>query len=123
MPVSDDMQIACTLEGDDLAARVARLRAFTAENLEAHRLDGRVLSLRYRLDAESELRRIVELERACCAFLQFDVQAAPNAVQLTITAPDSAGDAAAWLFDQFLPEQRPISLVTGRDCGSANSCR
>ena len=37
----------------------------------------------------------------CCAFLNFNVREQPDAVHVTITAPESGRDAAAELFEQF----------------------
>lgn len=122
MHANDAVPIACTLDGDNLALRLAELRSFTERNLEWHRLDGRVLKLRYRRDAELALRRIVELERACCAFLTFDLDVQPEAVSLTITAPESATESAAWLFDQFTPMPTTKTPVAACGCAQSGSC-
>lgn len=122
MQANDVVPIACTLEGDSLASRVAELRHFTERNLKWHRLEGRVLNLTYRRDAEPELRRIVELERACCAFLAFDLDVQPEAVSLTITAPASAAESAAWLFDQFMPAPTTKTPVAACGCTQSRSC-
>jgi hypothetical protein len=76
----------------------------TERSLLSHRVDGRSLHLVYRADAEKEIRRIVSLEQACCAFLDFSLASNEREVALTITAPSDAGDAAHWLFAQFRPD-------------------
>jgi hypothetical protein len=66
-------------------------------------MEGRTLRLMYDAAAAQELARIVELERVCCAFLDFDIKASANEVELSITAPEQDGTDAQWLFVQFLP--------------------
>ena len=66
-------------------------------------VDGRTLRLTYAIAAAEKVTRIVELERRCCAFLDFKLKASANAVELTITAPEQEGSDAQWLFVQFLP--------------------
>ena len=122
MPVNDTVPIACTLQGENLVSRVAELRRFTERHLEWHRLDGGVLRLRYRREAESELRRIVDLERACCAFLVFDLDVQSDSTRLTITAPESAAESAAWLFDQFMPASSTTAPVATCGCARSRAC-
>jgi hypothetical protein len=66
-------------------------------------MEDRTLRQMYDAAAAQELARIVELERVCCAFLDFDVKASANEVELSITAPEQDGTDAQWLFAQFLP--------------------
>jgi hypothetical protein len=44
---------------------------------------------------------MVASEQHCCAFLNFNVREEPDAVHVTITAPESARDAADELFEQL----------------------
>ena len=44
---------------------------------------------------------MVASEQHCCAFLNFDVREQPDVVDVTITAPENARDAADELFEQF----------------------
>lgn len=76
----------------------------TREHLRQHELRGSALRLTYAPDAAEEAARIVELERECCAFLDFEVHRQPDRVELVITAPGQLGADAKWLFSQFLPE-------------------
>lgn len=121
MQTTEDKPIACTLDSETLGPRLAEIRALTATSLLTHELAGRVLHLRYGREAALQLRRIVELEQVCCAFLDFELCESPADVYLTITAPTEAGEAAGWLFAQFLPEAtRPASVAPcGCSCGAA----
>jgi hypothetical protein len=58
----------------------------------------------YALDAADEVAELVAKERACCAFLDFDMTTRADGVHLVITAPESAAEAAAMLFDHFAPD-------------------
>lgn len=95
--------LACTLDLGEMAPRLARLQRLAATGLLSHVQQGNALHLAYRPEAAAEVRAIVALERQCCAFLHFEVDEAPAGVALTITAPDGLGEAAQWLFAQFLP--------------------
>lgn len=103
-PEPDPVPIACTLDSQAMEARLAEIQRLTARHLRTHRVDGPTLRLVYGADAASEVARIVELERACCAFLRFEVSNATERVELTITAPEHDGADAQWLFAQFLPQ-------------------
>jgi hypothetical protein len=48
---------------------------------------------------------MVEQERRCCAFLAFDLDQQPDAVCVTITAPEAAREAVDMLFGQFTAGQ------------------
>ena len=43
-------------------------------------------------------------EQACCAFLTFEMREAPDAVMLTIKAPEAAQASVDALFEPFLPQ-------------------
>jgi hypothetical protein len=83
-------------------------------------MEGRTLRLMYDAAAAQELARIVELERVCCAFLDFDIKASADEVELSITAPEQDGTDAHWLFAQFLPAtdlaDAPASKASGCAC-------
>lgn len=122
--MNDARPIACTLDNEALAARLAEIRSFTATNLISHELDGRVLHLRYRRKGAPQLQRVVELEQGCCAFLDFAITTThPEHVELIITAPANAGDVAEWLFMQFLPESNGASPTASCGCPCDAACR
>lgn len=122
MQTTDHKPIVCTLGQAELVPRLAEIRAFTAANLLSHERAERVLRLRYRPEATSEVKRIVALEMQCCAFLDFEVSEAHAHVDLTITAPSEAGAAAGWLFAQFLPEVPPVPSVATCGCSRGAAC-
>jgi hypothetical protein len=96
------LPIACTLSPGDLQERLALIRALTAEALVGHDRNGLVLTLRYAPDAVERVRAMVASEQRCCTFLRFEVEEQPDAVHVTITAPENARDAADDLFEQFV---------------------
>jgi hypothetical protein len=55
-----------------------------------------------RPEAATEVLKMIEQERICCAFLTFDIDQRKDAVCVTITAPEAAREAAHMLFGQFL---------------------
>jgi hypothetical protein len=61
-----------------------------------------VLHLAYAPEAAAEVRKMVEQERICCAFLMFDLEHEPSAVRVTITVPEAARASADMLFGPFL---------------------
>lgn len=95
------LPIACTLTSDDLQERLALIHALTAEALVGYDRDGLVLTLRYAPAAVERVRAMVASEQHCCAFLNFDVREQLDALRVTITAPETARDAADELFEQF----------------------
>jgi hypothetical protein len=96
------LPIACTLTPGDLQERLALIRGLTAEALFGHDRSGLVLVLRYAPEAVERVRAMVAREQHCCAFLNFEIREQPDAVHLTITAPENARDAADELFQQFI---------------------
>jgi hypothetical protein len=95
------LPIACTLPPGDLRERLDSIRTLTREALVTAERDGLVLALRYAPDAVERVRAMVAGEQQCCAFLNFEVREHPDAVHLTITAPENARAAADELFAQF----------------------
>lgn len=94
--------VFCTLSAEDLKSRLAEIGALAGRALLSHEQDGRTLRLRYSSDAAEELRRLVDRERQCCAFLEFSMQERPDAVYLSITAPIDAGEFAPLLYSHFI---------------------
>ena len=117
MQAAADTPIACTLGTDDLGQRLAWIRQVTDRSLVSHQLDAATLRLTYRNDALQDLEQIVAKERECCAFLHYTLETSTDVVRLTIRAPADAASQARWLFDQFLPQQRPGAA--SKACGCA----
>lgn len=103
MPRPEPVPIACTLDLQAMGPRLAEIQRLTREHLRSHCVDGRTLRLTYAAAAAQRVARIVELERACCAFLDFDIKDSADQVELSITAPEQDGTDAQWIFAQFLP--------------------
>ena len=61
-----------------------------------------VLELSYALEARERVHEMVRNERSCCAFLAFELREAGNEIRLTVTAPETAREAADTLFEQFV---------------------
>ena len=99
--------IVCTLMPEDFKARLADLKLLTKDALISGWRDDLTLHLRYRPEAEDRVRRMVEREQECCAFLTFDLQSRPDATELRITAPEGAKEAIGPIYEQFV-EGNPL---------------
>ena len=102
MTNSESPPIACTLGSGDFKDRIGWIRELSAKSLQSHRRDGLMLELTYDRSAAADVHEFVRRERACCAFLGFDVREGADAVHLTITAPPEAQSAADELFAYFV---------------------
>lgn len=109
---------ACTLEVQEMGLRLERLRRLAETSLQSHQLEGNLLRLAYRPGAVIEVKAVVDLERDCCDFLDFDLQESPSRVHLTITAPEGVGPAAKWLFSHFMPASnvKPLARPCCASC-------
>ncbi len=103
MAPRQDVPIACTLGPDDLRGRIEWIRDLTRDALEDHERDGLILRLRYSARASEGVREMVRRERACCGFLDFQLEEDAEGVRLTITAPEAARSAVDMLFATFVP--------------------
>lgn len=88
-----DPAIACTLSATDYRVRLAEIAALTRDALRHAERRGLTLDLRYAPEAAARVRRLVEQERACCAFLQFELQEGAGEVRLLVTASPAAAEA------------------------------
>ena len=122
MPIAEPVPIACTLDLQAMGPRLAEISQLTREHLRSHRVEGRALRLTYDTAAAQQVARIVELERVCCAFLDFEVKASTNGAELSITAPEQEGTDAQWLFAQFLP-QTGLHAAPARKASECACCR
>ena len=122
MPTPEPVPIACTLDLQAVGPRLAEISQLTREHLRSHLVEGRTLRLTYDTAAAQQVARIVELERVCCAFLNFELQVSADAVELSITAPEQDGSDAQWLFAQFLPATALPDAPAARASGCA-CCR
>lgn len=111
--------VACTLGAEDLQARLARIELLAQKHLLTQRQAGAALHLLYAAEAAPELRSIVDLERECCAFLKFELAERSEVVELTITAPEEAGEFTGVLFEHFAASAVAASAPR---CASACGC-
>jgi hypothetical protein len=95
--VAEDLPIACSLNGSDLAARLAGLAQFGAETLTARSSDRDGHRLRFRRGpaVEARLRSILAAEEECCPFLNLTLIEADDELELRISSsPDGYAVAA-----------------------------
>jgi hypothetical protein len=105
MSVSEQPLVACSLSTGEYQSRIAWIEGLARKSLREHVRDDLVLRLFYVPEAAAEVRRMVEQERICCAFLAFDLDQPADAVCVTITVPKAAREAADMLFGRFLGGQ------------------
>ncbi|PDT21269.1 hypothetical protein [Rhizobium hidalgonense] len=106
--VKQEAPIACTLDANAFKARTEFIRTLTSRHLRQATRTGLRLNLTYAPDALAEVRELVRMEQACCAFLTFDVTHDATGVFVNITAPQAAATAADDLFTHFAPASRTL---------------
>lgn len=99
---SEPPPIACTLTGNNFQKRLAWISELTRDALQSYERHDLVLDLKYAAAAAERVREMVLKEKACCAFLTFDLHEDHREIRLTITAPEAAREAANALFQQFV---------------------
>jgi hypothetical protein len=102
MSISDAESIACTLAPSAYRDRLNWIGVLTRDALRNYMRAGLTLELHYAAEARDRVREMVRNEQTCCAFLRFDVRHTANEIVVTITAPESAREAADTLFEQFI---------------------
>jgi hypothetical protein len=95
--------IGCCLSAGDYQRRIAWIGSLARQALQKHDRDDLVLRLVYAPEAAEQVREMVEREHLCCAGLTFDLPKRIDAVNVVITAPENAREAAEDLFGQFVP--------------------
>ena len=93
--------VACTLAGDELAEQSRRWRAlYERAGLERVETDDGI-QIRFRGDAdvEDELRALVAVERSCCRWAKWEVEAGGDSVRIDVT---SVGVGVTTLHGMFL---------------------
>lgn len=107
--------IVCTLELAARGQRLSWIRRVTEQSLVSHEMSDQTLNLTYRADAYEELERIVNLERACCAFLGFQLTKDSSGCVLSVNMPNGTVEAAQLLIANFLPmKEAPVKT---KSCG------
>lgn len=96
--------IACKLDGMAFKDRMTWIADLNARALrKAYRNDLR-LELYYEPSAIADVGQMIEQEQKSCSFLSFDLIERGNALKVTITAPETARDAAETVFGPFSGE-------------------
>jgi hypothetical protein len=93
---TNDLPIACSLDGRAFASRQSELRAsILAEADSMERLaEGYRWRLRHERDLFARLGAVIDAERQCCRFLRFTIDADPGlgTVTVEVTGPDGTAD-------------------------------
>jgi hypothetical protein len=85
--MAQELPLACTLTGADMAARGAEIQAVGREGLLDAQAEETRAILRFRPGSRDRVAAIVAKEAECCAFLSMRLDDEPDAVRLTIEAP------------------------------------
>ena len=98
-----ELPIACSLNATELPQRLAEMAALGRAALLDARTRPTRAELRFAAGAgvRERLEAIVAAESQCCAFLTLAVTEEPDAVLLTIDAPEGAEVVLAELVDAF----------------------
>ncbi len=114
----DRSVLACTLPPVELAERTAAFADLNAVALLRHHREELRLELSYAVDACDRVRDLVRREQACCAFLAFDLRETPDAIELSIVAPDMPLSRVDDLLSPFLANTT-TAPATAMGCGCA----
>jgi hypothetical protein len=104
--MADPDPIACSLDGGELATRLAAANDAGRSTLVSHERSGRahLLGFRRNPDTASRLEEIVEAERRCCPFLKLELTLEADTILLLIEAPPGGEPIAAGLAAAFAEE-------------------
>ncbi len=100
MPVKTDRKDA---RGIAQLMRLGWFRPVHCKSVPA--LEMRALLTARKLIQGKRVFLMIEQERACCAFLSFALKQEPDAITVTIIAPEAVRDSADMLFAPFLTKQ------------------
>lgn len=115
-----DTPIACALDAGKLKDRLEWIGKLNARSLLGSKRGDLSLTLDYAPDAAGDVREMVAGEQTCCAFLAFAIDERADVVRVTITAPESAREAAEALFEPFAA--RAGSAAAPKACGCTSEC-
>jgi hypothetical protein len=102
MTIVEASPIACTLAPGAFKDRLAWIAALNKDALRKYARRDLVLELSYAREARERVHEMVRNEQACCTFLAFELREAGNEIRLTVTASETAREAADALFEQFV---------------------
>lgn len=116
MTIVEPSPIACTLAPGASSDRRAWIAALNKDALRKHARRDLVLELSYAPEARERVRELVRNEQRCCAFLGFELHEGGNEIRLTVTAPETAREAADAMFEPFV-----INAPAPSSCACATS--
>ncbi|MFB7327109.1 heavy metal-responsive transcriptional regulator [Streptomyces sp. NPDC056190] len=94
-----DAPVACTLAGAELGKRTEQWRTLLAKADQHEEIDdGMQLSFPPDTGLAGQLAALAAAEQGCCAFFDFTLHLTPDALQLSVRAPESAARMLADLF-------------------------
>ena len=87
-----DAPFACSLDEDAFEARLAEIRALANAALLGREQTDDGLRLRFRrgLDIAPALTALIEKEKACCSFLEFELDSDSAEITVTVRGPSEA---------------------------------
>jgi DNA-binding transcriptional MerR regulator len=90
--------LACTLEGDDVAGRLAEWQAVAAQATAQVTIDGGIRLAFSSVDLPA-MADLVAREQGCCSFLSFGIGVTPVGVTLDVTGPADVRPMIKTLFE------------------------
>lgn len=99
--MGEDTPIACTLTPDAYRARLIEIAALTRDALRNVEQHSGLIVLRYVPEAADRVRRLVDQERTCCAFLAFEIRQGGDEIQVLISVPPEAEAAVPELLHEL----------------------
>jgi hypothetical protein len=105
-PMPSELPIACSLSATELPVRQAQMAALGRDALVHTRVEGTHGELRFAAGAgvRDRVQEFAVAEGECCAFLTMRVSDGPDAVVLSIDAPEGAEPVLRELVDAFRAE-------------------
>jgi hypothetical protein len=110
-----ELPLVCSLDADRLSERLARMSALGRSSLISADATERGAKFWFRPEGATaeRLAAIVAAEADCCAFLAIDVREEPNALRLTIEAPEGAEPVIEELVEAFRGGSEPLAQLDG----------
>lgn len=94
-----EQPIACTLEGDEARTRWRDWNDLVADLASVENQPGRLkLSFLKGEETRADLIRLIGAERACCGFVEWDLEETPAAISVLVTGSNEGVSAMAEAF-------------------------
>ena len=108
-----ELPIACSLSATEQPVRLAQMTELGRDALVDVKLSGTRATLRFAAgaDVRERVTSFVAAESACCPFLAMDVSGEPDAIVLSISAPEDAEPVLRELVDAFRGEPQAAVLL------------